>query len=198
MAAVGFVISDRPQNMSTTCQAGANTKDRKLAVVWLGGIATFLVVLAGWMGHEALTVQRWERVERGWPATEGVIRSWAIRSSVDKRSGRVTWSPYWTYSFTVGGKLFSSTSIDIPAGYNAHWYSTSPSAESDALSRPVGAVVPVYYDPAHPQQSVLDRRTSSADGWVFWALCVLPLAAATLLCWVIFRTVIPARVQARP
>lgn len=198
MAAVGIVISDRPQNFSTTGQAGANTKNRKLAVVWLGGIAIFFVLLAGWLGHEALAVQRWEHAERDWPAAEGVIRSWSIRSSVDKRSGRATWSPYWAYSFTVGGKRFDGTSIDITAGYNAHWYATAAAAEFDALSRPVGAVVPVYYDPVHPQQSVLDRRTFSTTDWVFWSLCALPLGAVTLLCWAILRILTSARVQAHP
>ncbi len=192
---VCIAIAYRRQNVTTSSQAGANAKNRNLGIILLGSMLIFLILMAGWFGYMASTVQRWERAERTWSTTEGVVESWAIRSSTDRRSGRVTWSPYWTYSFTVNGQRFGSTSIEIPSGYNAHWYASSAAAEADAMSRLVGSTVQVYYDPEHPQQSVLDRRTSNPADWVVWGLCVFLLGAAAPLGWVIFRVTIRIRAE---
>jgi hypothetical protein len=196
-AAVGVAIAivlGQP-NATTSVQPEVNAKNRSLGLALLGSIVIFLPLLAGWLASTVLTGQHWERAEQKWATTEGVVKSWAIRSSVDERSGRVTWSAYWTYSFTVNDQLFSGTSIEIPSGYAVHWYGSSAAAHADALSRPIGSVVSVYYDPEHPQKSVLDRRTSSSADWVVGGLCLLLLSAATPLCWIIFRIARMTRAQ---
>lgn len=197
MAIVCVAISFRRGNVTTSVPAGGNPTNRILGLALLGSIVIFLVLIAGWLGYAASAVQRWQNVEQTWSTTEGVVRAWAIRSSVDGRSGRVTWSPYWTYSFTANGQQFASSSIEIPSGYNAHWYDSSAAAEADALSRPVGSIVPVYYDPERPHHSVLDRRTSDAGERVVWGLCVLLLGVAVLLCWFIFRVATKSRTELR-
>lgn len=188
MAAVGVVMNYRQGNVAASNQAGVDARNRTRGLAILGSLVIFPVLIAGWLGYGVSTAQRWQQAERTWSTTEGVIQAKAIRSSTESRSGRITWSPYWTYSFTANGQRFVSTGIEIPFGYNAHWYASSAAAEADAWSRPVGSTVLVYYDPERPQHSVLDPRTFSAGDGVVWGLCILLLGLAVWLGWLTFRT----------
>ncbi|WP_415913923.1 DUF3592 domain-containing protein [Paraburkholderia sp. J76] len=156
----------------------------------------FAVLFSGMLGYTQATVERWERMERAWSTTEGVVTSWAIRSSVSKYSGR-TWSPYWSYSYTVNGQQFDSMSIAMPSAYNAHWYTSSAAAEADARARPIGSVVRVYYDPERPQRSVLDRRTASFGDWVMWGICVFIPGMVAWISLVLFRAMRNSRAELR-
>jgi hypothetical protein len=196
IVAVGIAIGVR-QKVAAPAQANASTKDKTLALALFCCMMIFMVLIAGRFGYEAANVERWERVERAWSMTEGVVTSAAIRSSAGGRSRQVTWSPYWSYSFTVNGQQYNSTSIAFPSAYNAHWYASSAAAEADERSRPIGSVVPVYYDSERPERSVLDRRTSSLSEWILWGLCAFILGVVTFVSSVVFRAMRKPRADLR-
>jgi hypothetical protein len=146
----------------------------------LTGIMLVFLLIAGCMGYLGLKTFLLERAQQAWPTVEATIVSAQTQSSTSEDK-QVSWSPVWSYSYTVDGKPYRAQSTDIPGGFDAHWYDSRREALNNGLSRPVGSAVSAYYDPANPQRSVLDRRTPRSTDWAPFGLSILMVLLFGLL-----------------
>ena len=93
---------------------------------------------------------------QAWPVASGSITAADIF-----RSGRgryATFSPLVRYDYEVGGRRYSGDRLRV--GYAR--VGSMVAARRMLEPYPVGASVPVRYDPADPASSLLDLTTSSA------------------------------------
>jgi hypothetical protein len=79
---------------------------------------------------------------------------------------------FYSYRFRAGDREWTAARRDIP-------YS--------AREIPIGARVPVRYDPANPERSVTPAELEEAEGW--GNRLVFPLVAVALLGWGVMRIV---------
>ena len=125
----------------------------------------------------------------GWSGTTGTVRISEIRPD---RSGSTIRNPLFdnlphvVYEYRVGSRTYSGERIsfgDDTGGANA----------AATLRRyPVGATVPVYYDPADPGEAILEREAPMglvADAgrlvlWLFAGVTVLAVLAASAPAWI--------------
>ena len=104
----------------------------------------------------------WRQVAaRNWPTAEARILS--VKDGWGLRGGR--WS-FVTYTYDIGEKTFQGSSRDLPHYSNAEL----------RVAAAAGRTVPVHYQPAHPEVSVLDPGLT-------WkrALFFIPLLAVTFV-----------------
>jgi hypothetical protein len=108
-----------------------------------------------------------------WPSVEGAIAHSAVllRTRPGADSSNVpTYSPDVAYRYKVAGRDYSSATITLMD------YSSGAGRAQDIVARyPDGAAVSVYYNPADPAESVLERGPTRGIailrliGWVFAA-----------------------------
>jgi hypothetical protein len=146
----------------------------------LTGVMLVFLFIAGCMGYLGLKTFLLERAQQSWPTVEATIVSAGTQSSTSEDE-QVSWSPVWSYSYTVDGKPYRAQSNGIPGGFDAHWYDSRQEALNSSVSRPVGSAVHAYYDAADPQLSVLDRRTPRATDWAPFGLSILVVLLFGLL-----------------
>jgi hypothetical protein len=149
--------------------------------LWI--VVAAFVITAGWGTVRAVRAMQLKSAEQAWPSAEASITGSTVRESHSK-SG-VRWSPVWTYVYTVEGRSYTSNSIAVANGYDANWYDDRASAERDAASRSIGSQVNAYYDPAAPERSVLDRRTSTEGDWMSLGVSILLAIVAAWICWML-------------
>lgn len=87
------------------------------------------------------------KASRLWPSTTGTIINSDIHLSRDS-DGSTQEDARIVYSYNVGGKAFNSSRIG---------FITVGTASQLVRRYPVGQQVEVYYDPANPSSSVLQR-----------------------------------------
>ena len=119
-------------------------------------IAGFVAVLWGWsIMVKARKMQRW-------PVVKGAIEQSAPTSEANDLL------PHILFSYTVDMHTYQCV-LEFPGG-------TSPSPElatSYVRKYPIGAKVPVYYNPDQPAQATLEPGLSRGD----WMIPVLGVAA---------------------
>lgn len=87
-----------------------------------------------------------------WPAADGRVRSSGVIRTVDTEKGREKYAPGVVYDYEVAGKPYRGARVTA-----CDWSSTSKSAcERVVAPYKAGAVLPVYYDPAKPERSLLE------------------------------------------
>jgi len=121
-------------------------------------IAGFIVALWG-----LFIVAKARKIQR-WPVVEGIIEQSAPTSEANDLL------PHILFSYTVGARTYQRA-LEFPGG-------TSPSQElatSYVRKYPVGAKVPVYYNPAQPSQATLEPGLTRGD-WMIPALGVAAMA----------------------
>jgi len=114
-------------------------------VAIVGGVFWFISK----RGKQAKTINQ---ASLNWPSTSGTV----TKSRVEVSGGEhTTVTPRVEYEYEVGGTAYLGTRIR--AGDQFMRVGTSRDAY-DAVDRyPVGAAVTVYYDPANPAESALER-----------------------------------------
>lgn len=114
-----------------------------VAIFGIAGIAIF------WMNQHN---KKGNAAAAAWPETSGTI----ITSEVDREYGDdsdATYSAGIVYTYEVDGKSYKGNRI----AYASNGYSSAADAQVVCDRFPVGATVPVYYDPAKPNKAVLER-----------------------------------------
>ena len=152
--------------------------------ILLTGIMLVFLFIAGCMGYLGIKTFLLERAQQTWPTVEATIVSAGVSAQAESPTSedrQVSWSPVWSYSYTVDGKPYRAQSNGIPGGFDAHWFVSRQEALNSSLSRPVGSAVRAYYDPAYPQLSVLDRRTPRSTDWAPFGLSILVVLLFGLL-----------------
>lgn len=105
---------------------------------------------------------------RAWPATGGVVVASAVEAGTGRSGGD---RPRVAYAYTVAGRAYTGHEIGRAMGY------TRAGARRWVAQFPVGARVPVYYDPAAPERAVL------VPGGVGRAAALLAAGLAGLALW---------------
>jgi hypothetical protein len=98
-------------------------------------------------------------VERGWKETNAEIISSDVEA-VGLR-GRVSWYPFWFYSYSVNGHQYRGDSRTFTTGYEKRWFDSTDAARQSAALRSNATTVSAFYDPEVPEHSVLDRHVFS-------------------------------------
>lgn len=161
-------------------------KPTMVAMIYILGISIWVAYMGGQLFRTVIHSRQLAQDEQHWLTTNATIVGNSLRSMQHKNEGQ-TWSPVWAYTYSVDGQTYQSQSMALAGGFSAHWYSSRDEAMLNAQSRSDGSVVAVYYDPADPSRSVLDRRTTgngNTDGVVFALSVVLmmfPVGALALI-----------------
>lgn len=102
--------------------------------------------------------KRMKKAIQSWPQTQGEILSADIRrcrNIYSSLSGPIWFEPCFIYRYAVAGRAYVGKRFDFFADTTAFRRHV---AEAIIAERPVGAKVPVYYDPRDPGRSVLLRQ----------------------------------------
>jgi hypothetical protein len=134
-----------------------------MAITILGAVCGVIFIL-GFIGVGIFliyrSVQSRKRAEasQGWPSTVGQISESRVSHSVHTDTdgdSRDSYTPTVEYTYQVAGQEY--TGGDITFGFK-QGYGNASKAQTVVGKYPVGAQVSVYYDPADPQQAVLERQ----------------------------------------
>jgi hypothetical protein len=135
---------------------------------YIVGGAVLLVAL--FMAAIALRRSLKARRARDWPAVPGQV----VVSTIELRYGSAggdgggrtrAWYPVVAYVYAVGGRHYQGRNIVVGGHVGTGWQGP---AQRVAARYPVGATVPVYYDPANPADAVLEKRAPTQ--WLLYAI----------------------------
>jgi hypothetical protein len=119
------------------------------------GILALLIV------NQGVGLQRLRRKAANganWPSTKGEIIGSDVKPySVDRETGDDRSSVSIRYSYVVNGKTHKGERI----GWGNRTVMLTPAAQSLSARYPVGASVPVFYDPGKPDSALLEPRGQS-------------------------------------
>ncbi len=111
----------------------------------LFGILVVLLLAAIFVGAIVYQSKK-NKAAAQWPAVQGrIVQSEVFRSHNDDGP---TDEPLITYEYVAGGKTYRSRRVK---------FSFKPQTQPTLKKYPMGAVVPVYYDPSNPSEAVLER-----------------------------------------
>jgi Protein of unknown function (DUF3592) len=129
-----------------------------------GFIAIVIGVCSGAYLVWSLIVQRGSK---RWLQTTGEM----LESNVEEDSDG--WRPRVRYSYVVQGKRYANERLYFHLSNS----STERAATKHLSPYPVGKTVPVYYNPRHPEDAVLDRRMPFwlPLFWLFFASFMLAI-----------------------
>jgi hypothetical protein len=120
----------------------------------LAVIGIFFLVGAG-LSVWGWTILQNARASASWPTAQGRITRMEVTHSTDSEGGD-SYRPEVAYEYLVNDRSYESYTIKF--GENS--YGNRREAEEIAARYPVGQSVPVYYDPADPERSVLEPGVS--------------------------------------
>ncbi len=150
-------------------------------VVLLGAIGVYLVVAS-------LRARKKAETSQGWPHTLGqVVNAEVKRTANTDDDGHITYAyhPEVEYTYEAAGQVYSSRRLMFGAVQAAN----TPKKAQQTLARyPLGAQVTVYYDPAKPADSVLERTAGASTSMlvigivmVLVGLCVICVLGTSLI-----------------
>jgi hypothetical protein len=110
-----------------------------------------LAVFIGATYYCVLTlVRRKIREAQQWPSTKGLVVTSEVRNDNDEEG----WYAKIIYRYEVGGRVYENSRIAVAVEHG----NQSLQAQEQLASRfPVGAHVPVYYDPRNPADAALTK-----------------------------------------
>jgi len=113
----------------------------------------FLVIFGIFLYRRSQQGQVAKQAAQSWPGTMGTVLSSSVQS---RRSGNsISTYPVVVYQYQVNGQAYQGQTIK--AGEQFFNVRIMGEAQATAARYPVGAQVMVYYNPANPQQSALER-----------------------------------------
>lgn len=140
-------------------------------------VAALLLAAAGWAAWLRIRKRREADAVATWPETKARILSHDVEERFGTDSeGRPDYDyvPRISYRYEAGGSVRTGSRI----GLENDCFATASAAEKHLGQWPVGSDVPVYVNPADPDDAVLSRQ--SAGGWwvvVFFVVLALAVAA---------------------
>jgi hypothetical protein len=153
--------------------------DMNTSIIQIMGLCCVGVFMLAFAGGGIFLISRTRKSQaeaagsNSWPSTAGVIEEATIqtRHSTDSDgSTNTSYSPHVRYSYRVGGADYSSTKISFGFGVGSSNYNK---AQQWLAGYPQGKQVPVYYDPANPQNAVLERAArGSTTGYVLGVIFI--------------------------
>lgn len=112
-------------------------------------LVSAILIAIGWFNH------RRAQAALAWPMAPGQV----LASGIGQENGEngVTYFPQVSYAYNVNGQTFQNQRIVFGGGQTGN---PAP-AEKMAARYPAGSSVSVYFNPANPQDAVLERRSGS-------------------------------------
>jgi hypothetical protein len=153
-----------------------------------GWIAIFPLIFLGvgllLLTIGALQIYRGEQ-SKEWPTVPGVITVAELGKQSDRDSDGRTSTTYRadiSYDYLVNDTAYVNGNVHFGS-----MQSSDPSTARAVLKRyPVGKSVTVYYNPARPQQAVLEPGVA-AVAWILPALGLLFAVVGSGFCWLVLR-----------
>ena len=125
-----------------------------------GGLV-FVLVFAGvgiFLIYKGMQSRKQAEASQGWPSTQGVVGESRVTHSTHTDSDGDTsdsYAPQVEYTYQVGGQEYRGKNLTF--GFK-QGYGSPAKAEAITARYPAGGTVNVFYDPANPQQAVLERK----------------------------------------
>ena len=143
-------------------------------LAWIPGLPVVALVLVAILTRRIHRAAKWEQAQARIRQSKVTVK----RHQFSGEETKVTNTASVTYDFSVGSRLFHGNRISLGFG---------PADQvNETLKRyPVGATVPVFYDPANPEENVLERNPPVSLGciWSGVILAVLVYAGVILSIW---------------
>ncbi|HSY53977.1 MAG TPA: DUF3592 domain-containing protein [Opitutaceae bacterium] len=120
--------------------------------------AAFAIIGAGVAVYGIGEVKK-ARATMNWPSTQGrVIRSEIVRYPASKIDQPDTYGPAVEYEYVSNGRKLTGNNISF--GVTGASESNHGFADDYVAKYPAGKAINVFFDPANPQESVLERGAS--------------------------------------
>lgn len=152
-----------------------------LLILCGGGFALFFVALGVLLIVMNIRSKKKSEASQGWPAATGRV----IESVVKKERGvededgvaNYIYTVNVDYEYEVGGVIYHNKKISFGSRPS---YNKQAQAQEHLLNYPLGASVNVYYDPANPQEAVLERVARSSKLGMIMGIIMLVVGLGTL------------------
>ena len=146
---------------------------------WIGLIALPIVVML-----VLIVLVKMIEVRRAsaWSTASGRIVTSETRTEHHRSAGEATTvktMPLVEFEFSVGGQKWRGNRISIGED------SGGANTEATLQRYPIGAVVSVYYDPANPKKSVLERDIPEGFGKGLLAILAFVAVVAGIIYWLV-------------
>jgi hypothetical protein len=132
-------------------------------LVWIFALPVLLLVLVTVLTLRVRRAEKWEEGQAHITKSRVTVK----RHQFAGEATQVTNKASVAYDFSVGSQLFHGNRISLGFG---------PADEVNVTLKryPVGATVPVFYDPANPEECVLERKPPASLGCL-WGGAILVL-----------------------
>jgi hypothetical protein len=115
----------------------------------------FGLLLGAVVGAIVFRSRRKARAAGAWPSTDGrVIEARVEQKTLPGDRPTIRFAPRIAYEYSVSGRAFRSTRVSFAETF---WSIAPQSAQAMLARYPIGARVTVYYDPARPEEAVIER-----------------------------------------
>ena len=120
-----------------------------------------------------------------WPETPGVVTASFVHEYTEIDDSEPTFTPRIGYLYTVDEKTYSNDLISFEFNsIRSKSEKTKSWAETVISDYPIGSAVTVYYNPANPQISVL-QKGAATDWKIFWGCLFIVTGATGVLFFII-------------
>jgi len=125
--------------------------------------------------YQSIKTRQQVKQIQNWPSTMGrVIDSRVVHGGYDTDKMRRNYVQHVEYEYTVGGVTYRNDQI-APGPRQAH--PRRYQARNAANRYPIGATVTVFYNPANPQEAVLEQGTAATTVILIIGIALLGAAA---------------------
>lgn len=142
----------------------------------------FLLLLFGgagiWLIIKSIQDKKKVGESAAWPSTVGTITGSTIAESVSTSDDdNIThYRPVITYTYQIAGVSYESKRLMFGAVESG----SNKNAQAVVARYPIGASVPVYYNPLDAKEAVLERQSKSSSVMLILGIVFLVMALCTL------------------
>jgi len=146
-----------------------------------GGFALFFGALGVLLIVLNIRSKKKSEASQGWPATTAKILKSEVRKErgMEDEDGSANYYfvPHIEYEYEVGGSVYKGKKFSFGSHPS---FSQQAKAHTYLAQYPLEASVNVYYDPANPQEAVLERIARSSKLGMIMGIVMLVVGLGTL------------------
>ena len=138
--------------------------------VWIFGLPVFLVALVIVVTLRVRRAEKWEEGQAHITKSRVTVK----RHQFSGEETKITNTASVAYDFSAGSQLFHGDRISLG-------FAPADNVNETLKRYPVGATVPVFYDPANPEECVLERKPPASLGCIWGGALVAVLVYLAVL-----------------